>query len=181
MAVLAPPVPTDMNHLPYVATKTVLATPMTEREFLDLMVIGAVLADPQDESEVASTDQGFMVEVPEGATNHIGYSGHLSWVPSAEFLYRHQAIGNGVDEPAFLQRLRVEQIQLDQRLKDLMAFTKHDNFFNLVHKQRDLLLEQGRVMLQYSFILHERIAGHMAQIEHKKQAEANKAERAFSQ
>lgn len=153
----------------YIAKKTVLATPMTEATFQQLMQNGGLVPQP-DEPEVPE-EVGFMVEVPEGVSNHKDFSGHLSWMPYAEFLYRHQAIGPHSTTPAFIQRMQVEQVQLDQRLKDLLQYTKSDAFGVLSHNQRELLLEQARVMLRYSYVLNERIQGHLAQIAHKLQAE----------
>lgn len=159
----------------YIARKSVLATLMTEAEFTELMASGG-LTFPTEETD-PEVEVGFMVEVPEGACNHADYSGHLSWVPQAEFLYRHQALGTDSEEPEFLQRLRVEKIQLDQRLKDLMAYTKSDGFMNLIYAQRDLLLEQGRIMNRYSVVLDTRISMHSAQLKHKKLAVAANAAR----
>lgn len=144
---------------------------MTKASFLHLMDQGGIHSakDPME--------WGFLVEKAEGEKNHQDYAGNLSWVSEAEFLYQHQSTGAETDEPAFLQRLRLEQLQLDQKLKELLAFTKHDAFFNLVQLQRDLLLEQARHMLRYSTTLHERINAHLSQIAHKKSAVAANAAR----
>ena len=62
----------------YTMTRTVLARPMTRREYNDFR--GWLL--PADEN---GNDAGFLIKDPAGTPNLTGYGGYVSWLPAEEF------------------------------------------------------------------------------------------------
>ena len=57
----------------------------------------------------------------------------------------------------FLERLKVEKIELDERIEKLTAFSNSDKFKDIDSKQQSLLNIQLKIMESYSQILLERL------------------------
>lgn len=143
----------DMSELKhYVGTKIVLAKPMTRQEYNDYR--GWKL--PENEN---GNDAGYLVEYPEGISNHAEHRGYISWSPAGQFDMAYIELGNLQKHPSHEQRVFGELAQLGQRLSALQKFSKDDRFLKLPFKVRDLMLEQCRVMTRYLFILEERVNG----------------------
>lgn len=100
---------------------------------------------------------GYLFEDPKGTANTLAYKGHVAWLPKLNFECEFTNLGDLSAKPAHVQRLHGELAQLHEKLSGLLAFTKSDHFFKLDFKQRELMLEQSRVMTRYIFILEERI------------------------
>lgn len=140
----------DMNH--FIGTKIVLAKPMTRQEYNDYR--GWKL--PENEN---GNDAGYLVEYPEGISNHAEHRGYISWSPKGQFDMAYSDLGNLQKHPSHEQRVIGELSQLDNRLTALQKFSKDDRFLKLPFKIRDLMLEQCRVMTRYLFILEDRVKG----------------------
>ena len=140
----------DMNH--FIGTKIVLAKPMTRQEYNDYR--GWKL--PENEN---GNDAGYLVEYPEGISNHAEHRGYISWSPKSQFDMAYIGLGNLQKFPSHEQRVFGELAQLGNRLTALQKFSKDDRFLKLPYKIRDLMLEQCRVMTRYLFILEDRVKG----------------------
>lgn len=57
----------------------------------------------------------------------------------------------------FLERLKVEKIELDEKIEKLLAFSNSEKFKEIDSKQQTLLNVQLKVMESYSQILLERL------------------------
>lgn len=57
----------------------------------------------------------------------------------------------------FLERLKVEKIELDEKIEKLTAFSNSDKFKDIDSKQQSLLNIQLKIMESYSQILLERL------------------------
>ena len=136
----------------YVGTKMILAKPMTRAEYNEYR--GWALPENED-----GNDEGYLVEYPEGISNHAEHRGYISWGPKSQFDMAYIGLGNLQKFPSHEQRVFGELAQLEQRLSALQKFSKDDRFLKLPYKIRDLMQEQCRVMTRLGFILEERIAG----------------------
>lgn len=58
----------------------------------------------------------------------------------------------------FIERMRVEYTELDEKIHKLDAFFHSQIFTNLPEHDKDLLAEQHRHMSRYSVVLYKRIA-----------------------
>lgn len=57
----------------------------------------------------------------------------------------------------FLERLKVEKAELDEKIEKLTAFSNSDKFKDIDSKQQSLLNIQLKIMESYSQILLERL------------------------
>jgi len=57
----------------------------------------------------------------------------------------------------FLERLKVEKAELDEKIEKLTAFSDSDKFKDIDSKQQSLLNIQLKIMESYSQILLERL------------------------
>lgn len=143
----------DMHDMmSYIGTKMILATPMNRAEYNKYR--GWEL--PENEN---GNDEGYLVEYPEGVSNHAEHRGYISWSPKGQFDMAYIGLGQVRMYPAHEQRVIGELAQLEQRLSALQKFSKDDRFLKLPYKIRELMQDQLRVMQRYAFILEERIAG----------------------
>lgn len=136
----------------FIGTKMILAKPMSRQEYNDYR--GWKLPENEEGS-----DAGYLVEYPDGVSNHSGHRGYISWSPKSQFEMAYIDLGDVQKYPSHEQRVIGELAQLQQKLRGLVTFFKDDRFMKLPFKIRDLMQEQGRVMTRYSFILEARIAG----------------------
>ena len=135
----------------YIGSKLVTAAPMSQGAYSHFR------SQPLPESSYAGA-AGFLVEDPKGIANTLCYQGEVSWLSALKFESEYLDLGDLREVPAHVQRLHGELAQLQEKLSGLMLFTKSDKFFKLNFKQRELLLEQSRVMTRYVFILEDRIS-----------------------
>lgn len=139
---------TEMKH--YVGTKIILAKPMTRQEYNDYR--GWKM--PENEN---GNDAGYLVEYPDGISNHSEHRGYISWSPAGQFDMAYHALGDVQKYKSHERRVFGELVQLEQKLGALQKFCKDDRFLKLPFKIRDLMQEQCRVMTRYGMILEERI------------------------
>ena len=135
----------------YIGSKIILAEPMTRQEYNHYR--GWTLPENED-----GTDEGYLVEYPDGVSNHPNHGGYVSWSPKGQFDMAYLALGNVQKYKPHERRVVGELVQLQQKLTALQKFCKEDRFLKLPFKVRDLMQEQCRVMTRYAMILEERIA-----------------------
>lgn len=73
-----------MKH--YIGTKSLLATPMDRENYN--FYRGWVV--PSDEE---GKDEGYLVEYPDGKSNHSNHSGYISWSPKSQFEEAYRSHG----------------------------------------------------------------------------------------
>ena len=137
----------------YIGSRLVLAQPMRQHDYDEYRGSWAV-PDPAKQQV-----EGYLFEDPKGSANTLAYKGHVSWLPKLNFESEFTDLGNLQEIPPHIQRIHGELAQLHEKLSGLLTFTKSDHFFKLNYKQRELMLEQSRVMTRYVFILEDRIKG----------------------
>lgn len=130
----------------FTGTKTVNAKYMNRKQYNDFR--GWSL--PADED---GSDEGFLIEDVNGASNVDGYDGYVSWSPLALFKQSY----NASETP--LERMLIEGMQLVQRLKDLKALLAKPQPSFISDKQWSLLQQQLQYMDNYFEVLNERIEG----------------------
>lgn len=136
----------------YVGTKMLLAMPMTRQDYNEYRGWKV----PSDER---GSDEGYLVEYPDGVSNHPEHRGYISWSPKGQFDMAYLNLGKMQGYAPHEQRVVGELAQLEQRLSALQKFTKDDRFLKLHFRTRELMQDQLRVMTRLAFILEERIAG----------------------
>lgn len=134
----------------YIGSKLVKAMPMTKEAY------GHFRGNPPPEDDWED-EPGYLLEDPKGIANTLSYSGLISWMPAMHFESEYINMGDLTGIPDYQQRLLGELAQLQERLSTLLLFTKSDKLYKLNQRNRDLLLEQARVMTQYLFILEDRL------------------------
>ena len=135
----------------YTGTQMILAEPMTRKEYNAYR--GWELPNNED-----GEDEGYLVEYPDGISNHSNHGGYISWSPKGQFDMAYFALGDVHQHKPHERRVIGELVQLEQKLTALQKFCKEDRFLKLPFKVRDLMQEQCRVMTRYGFILQARIA-----------------------
>lgn len=141
-----------MSMHTYIGSRIVQAQAMSEQAYDEYR---GAWAKPDPTKPV---NPGYIFEDPKGSANTLAYKGHVSWLPKCNFESEFTNLGDLSAESPHVQRLHGELAQLHEKLSGLLTFTKSDHFFKLNFKQRELMLEQSRVMTRYIFILEERIA-----------------------
>ena len=124
----------------YIGTKQIEAEPMTMGEAYEkgLLQAGRV----PNESEKSS------------AGYHVRYQdGYESWSPAMPFEEAYKCADT------FLDRLRIEQKDLAEKLEKLCKFVESPQFTDVVQdsNQRELLLKQREYMGEYLNVLNQRI------------------------
>lgn len=124
----------------YIGTKQIEAEPMTMGEAYEkgLLQAGRV----PNESEKSS------------AGYHVRYQdGYESWSPAEPFEKAYKCADT------FLDRLRIEQKDLAEKLEKLCNFVESSTFADAVQndRQRELLLKQREHMGEYLNVLNQRI------------------------
>jgi hypothetical protein len=102
-------------------------------------------------------DPGYLVEVHEGTENHPNFKGRIHWVEKKEFECCHIKLPELPVYNKLLHSLHIDQAQLLVRIKEANDYTKGAAFLKLSSVDRELALEQVRVMTRYSTILDARI------------------------
>ena len=130
----------------YTGTKVIKAKEMSRSEYNKLR--GWVT--PSDENP---EDAGYLVEyVGQGNPNHADFSNYISWSPKDVFESSYTLSGTP------LERLHLEETELEKKIYSLSKFMKTDHFYTLEGQAQTLLRMQLEVMRTYSSILGLRIA-----------------------
>ena len=134
----------------YIGNRLVRAQPMSQQAYDEYRgAWGTPVPGPAKE--------GYLVEDPKGDANTLAYRGNVSWIAKRNFEAEFINLGDLTEQVPHAQRLLGELAQLQEKLSGLGLFIKSDHFFKLNYKQRELMLEQSRVMTRYLFILEERL------------------------
>ena len=129
----------------YTGIKVVDAAPMTRGDYNALRG----WKTPADESP---EDAGYLVEyVGQGNPNHANYENYTSWSPKDVFESSYTLSGTP------LERLHLEETELEKKIYSLSKFMKTDHFYALEGQAQTLLRMQLEVMRTYSSILGLRI------------------------
>ena len=124
----------------YIGTKQVEAEPMTLGDF-----IARTGRNPyKNPNEHDREEDGYFVRYKDG---------YESWSPSKPFEEAYKCAGT------FLDRLRIEQKDLAEKLDKLIFFVESPKFTDAVQdsNQRKLLLKQREYMGEYLNVLNQRI------------------------
>lgn len=101
-------------------------------------------------------------ENPDDLGQIVQYSdGYISWTPQAQFTAAYTSVSANRPAPAvtsFLDRMRNERAELNEKLTKLGAFLDSDAFGKLVPGAAELLVQQHGIMGLYSNVLGQRIA-----------------------
>ena len=130
----------------YIGTKAVLAHLMTKEEYCDYREWKV----PENEDPA---EQGYLVEyVDGGKPNDERHKGYISWSPRDVFEKSYHQSQTPQD------RVRLEQIELTQKLDALENFLDKGQPAFIDNEQWKLLNKQAEIMDQYSDVLAKRIA-----------------------
>lgn len=133
----------------YVGTKVIHATPMTRGFYNGLR--GWTVPENED-----PRDEGFMVEYTDGgAPNVPGYAGYISWSPKDVFEKAYKPVA--AKPLTFLDRLKIEERELLEKLMALRAFLISERFSALAPKAQSDLKEQEMYMGNYHWVLIRRL------------------------
>lgn len=136
----------------YVGSKVVHAVPMNRQEYNDLR--GWTL--PADERP---DDEGYLVQYADGGDSNVeGFTGYISWSPKAVFERAYQPIiGVAAQTETFIDRLRKEHAELQERISKLGAFLMSPKSKALSDDALADLRYQLEVMEPYLGILTRRL------------------------
>ena len=133
---------TRMMMTQYTGTKTINATPMTRGVYNELRGWKV----PEDEDP---TDEGYLVEYPNGGTNLEGFEGYISWSPAKQFEEAYKPSGT------VLERMEIELSDLGSRIQKARAFLL--NPIDTDGEDRSMLSIQLSHMVAYHEVLAQRI------------------------
>lgn len=131
-----------MMMVTYTGTKTIKATPMTRGEYNYLRGWEV----PEDEDP---TDEGYLVEYPNGGTNLEGFEGYISWSPAKQFEEAYKPSGT------VLERMEIELSDLGCRILKAREFLL--NPIDTDGEDRSMLSIQLSHMVAYYEVLAQRI------------------------
>jgi hypothetical protein len=124
---------------------------MEEKEFKKYYLQDYVMAKPMSENEA----RRFFGESPEQFSKPgylVEYSnGNKSWISKADF----EEVSRIAD--SFVDRMKIEEDDLNQKRKKLLAFLHKDEHKKLTRGERALLLAQNFHMFYYEHLLHQRM------------------------
>lgn len=135
-----------LSMVAFIGTKSVLATTMSRGEYNEYR--GWTIPENEDPAE-----QGYLVEyVDGGKPNDERHKGYISWSPRDVFEKSYHQSQTPQD------RVRLEQIELTQKLDALENFLDKGQPAFIDEEQWKLLNKQAEIMDQYSDVLAKRIA-----------------------
>lgn len=134
----------------YIGTKMIMGTPMTRGKYNEYR--GWTMPENEDGNE-----EGYLVEYPDGNTNHENHAGYISWSPKNTFEASYIDLGHIADRLPYQQRVIGERAELKKKLEALADFlnspaSSHPSSIDLrpLHLQR-------KAMVAYLSILDMRI------------------------
>lgn len=135
-----------LSMVAFIGTKSVLATKMSRGEYNEYR--GWTIPENEDPAK-----QGYLVEyVDGGKPNDERHKGYISWSPRDVFEKSYHQSQTPQD------RVRLEQIELTQKLDALENFLDKGQPAFIDEEQWKLLNKQAEIMDQYSDVLAKRIA-----------------------
>jgi hypothetical protein len=132
----------------YRGTKELRAVPMTKAEYCVLR--GWAVPANEDPAQ-----KGYTVEYQDGGEPNLtdkGFEGYVSWTPADVFENTYQECSS------FLDRLRIEQSELYDRMCKLSEFNSGHTFAALERLDQSLLEAQLNTMKAYHSLVTARIA-----------------------
>lgn len=127
----------------YIGTKKVKAEEMTLGDFY-IKTNRSPFGDKIVEHE--ETEPGYFITYKDG---------YESWSPKDVFEESYKEVI--VNNTTFIERLQVEQVELEEKLMKLCSFLDSDLSKNIEKVQFDLLVKQKNAMIEYNNILKDRI------------------------
>jgi hypothetical protein len=135
-----------LSMVAFIGTKSVLATTMSRGEYNEYR--GWTIPENEDPAE-----QGYLVEyVDGGKPNDERHKGYISWSPPSTYSTNYHQSQTPQD------RVRLEQIELTQKLDALENLLDKGQPAFIDDEQWKLLNKQAEIMDQYSDVLAKRIA-----------------------
>ena len=137
----------------YVGTKVIYAGPMTRLAYCELRGWEV----PENEN---GDDDGFLVQYVDGGVPNLdGFTGYVSWSPKDVFekAYSRPTGNTPPKTEGWMERLKAEFYQLEDRREKLGKFFSTDTFNLLPKDDQYLLRQQYECMNGYSNILKMRI------------------------
>jgi len=131
----------------YTGTKTVLATPMTRKEYVTYR--GWEMPANEDPNEPVYLVE-YAVE-PDTVPNHPDHLGYITMSPATVFEKYYKG------QDSFYDRLLVETQELAEKTNKLNDFMRTTNFVKLDRENKDLLYIQSRLMNEYVQVLGRRL------------------------
>ena len=129
----------------YIGTKQIKAIEMTRGEYNKYR--GWKL--PENEN---GEDEGYLVEYLDSPnSNHTKHKNYISWSPKEVFEKAYKI------SESFLDRLKIEERELDEKYQKLQDFILSEGFEKLDNDRQDVLKRQLEVMASYLSILEERL------------------------
>lgn len=130
----------------YRGTKFLKAAPSTKAEYC--LLRGWKVPSDEDPNEI-----GYTVEYQDGGKPNLeGYDGYVSWSPADVFQRAYHRVGS------FLDRLKIEHAELDERLDKLQHFIGFEPAFQALDAlDQSILRFQAVTMDSYRTILSVRI------------------------
>lgn len=129
----------------YVNRAEVFATPMTRAKYN--FHRGWQVPDDEDPN-----DAGFLIENPNGTSNHPDHKGYINWLPEEQFNTSYSAEPKTVPE-----RMAVEIAELEAKLTKLSQFIQNKQPLSIGDYEWGLLLSQKDIMTEYLSILKLRL------------------------
>lgn len=123
----------------YIGTKMVSAEPMSKGEaFKKNLLKSGVNVNDED-----SVQEGYAVEYEDGYT---------SWSPKEVFEKAYKLA------ETFQDRLKIEECELNDKINKLHHFMQGESFAALNEVQRNYMIEQYNIMVEYQEVLKKRIS-----------------------
>ena len=134
----------------YIGSKMVNAAPMSQAAYSHFR------SQPIPEG-VYGCAEGFLIEDPKGPANTLSYKGEMNWLPRLQFEAEYLDLGNLKGQSREIQQIKADLAQLQTKMDQMRLFISSDKFLRHTFRERELMLEQSRVMTRYVFILEDRI------------------------
>lgn len=142
--------PSRSGMLTYVGTKVIHAHEINRRDYNQFR--GWKL--PTDEN---GDDEGYLVEYPDQPSNTVDYKGYVSWSPKDVFEAAYSVLGSAKKALTFIDRMRIEHKELEDKLYRLNQFIETDDYNKLSSDDRHDLIFQAEAMTAYQAILFRRL------------------------
>jgi hypothetical protein len=116
-----------------------------------------VLRDWELPANENGDDPGYLVEYVDGGKPNVeGFTGYISWSPKDVFECAY-TLGAEPRPTTFLDRLKVEALELGEKWVKLKTFIQSPEYQALPERERLDLVKQSSAMEDYHWILSRRI------------------------